>query len=150
MKLSQLFRRTHSIHDQEGSSADRGSAILEYLIFTLPLFLPLAIYLQSINQHSQLQFNIDNYARQIARAYVTSPSQEATSLRMAEIEQIFAASIFPKYGIKELPTYRISCAANPCLTPRAMIEVQVTAHSVGQRIEISSIARQYVDAWRNG
>lgn len=150
MQLFQLFRRIHSRHSRESSYADRGSAILEYLIFTLPLFLPLAIYLQSINQHSQLQFNIDNYARQIARAFVSSPSQEATSLRMGEIEQIFAASIFPKYGIKELPTYRISCAANPCLTPRAMIEVQVTAHAVGQRAEITAVVRQYVDAWRNG
>ena len=150
MKSFKILSRNQSRHLQECSSADRGSAILEYLIFTLPLFLPLAIYLQSINQHSQLQFNIDNYARQIARAYVSSPNQEATSLRMGEIEKIFAVAIFPRYGIMELPTYRISCAANPCLTPRAMIEVQVTAHSVGQRTEISSIARQYVDAWRSG
>ena len=150
MKLFRLFRRTHALRARKGSSADLGSAILEYLIFTLPLFLPLAIYLQSINQHSQLQFSIDNYARQIARAYVSSPSQEATSLRMGEIEQIFAAAIFPKYGIKELPIYRISCAANPCLTPRAMIEVQVTAHASGQGAEITSVVRQYVDAWRSG
>jgi hypothetical protein len=150
MNSFKLSSRNQSRQLRESPSADRGSAILEYLIFTLPLFLPLAIYLQSINQHSQLQFNIDNYARQIARAYVSSPSQEATSLRMGEIEKIFAAAIFPRYGIMELPIYRISCAANPCLTPRAMIEVQVTAHAGGQRGEITSVARQYVDAWRSG
>jgi Flp pilus assembly protein TadG len=66
-----------------------GSAIIEFVIYALPLFVPLIIYLTSINQSAQIQYEARNFARQLARAYVTSPSQEFTGARILAVKEVF-------------------------------------------------------------
>ena len=71
---------------------ENGSAIIEFVIYALPLFIPLVIYLTSVNQSSEIQYEARNFARQIARAYVTSPSQELTGARVLAVTTVFAKS----------------------------------------------------------
>ena len=71
---------------------EEGRAIIEFVIYALPLFVPLVIYLTAINQSAQIQYEARNFARQLARAYVTSPSAEFTGARITAVKDVFIAS----------------------------------------------------------
>lgn len=126
-----------------------GSAIVEFVILALPLFIPLVIYLTSVNDSAQIQYEARNFARQVARVYVTSPSQELTAPRVAALVEVFSRSNFVENRINLPPDIQINCSLSPCLSPNGhvVVEVKLTSSSSGK----SAIARasQTVDAWRN-
>ncbi len=128
---------------------ENGSAIIEFVIYALPLFVPLVIYLTSVNQSSEIQYEARNFARQIARAYVTSPSQEFTEARIFSVTAVFAKSSFVTNRIDPLPKIEISCTLNPCLSPNGKVEVKVLLTSTSTGRSASATAIQTVDAWRN-
>ncbi len=82
---------------------EEGSAIIEFVIYALPLFIPLIIYLTAVNQSAQIQYEARNFARQLARAYVTSPSAEFTGARIAAVKDVFVTSSFAANKIEPDP-----------------------------------------------
>jgi len=128
---------------------EEGSAIIEFIILALPLFIPLVIYLTSVNSSAQIQYEARNFARQIARVYVTSPSQESTSSRVAALIDVFSKNSFPENGIDLLPTVQISCSMNPCISPNSRVVVDVVLTSSKNRNSAKAKAIQTVDSWRN-
>ncbi|CAN2244846.1 hypothetical protein MCEMZLE22_01200 [actinobacterium SCGC AAA044-D11] len=126
-----------------------GSAIIEFVIFALPLFVPLIIFLTSINQSAQIQYEARNFARQIARAYVTSSSQELTSARIQAVTEAFAATSFASNKIDLPPKIEIHCSLNPCLSPNGKVEVIVSITSANSGRSASATAVQTVDSWRS-
>ncbi|MEI6868305.1 MAG: hypothetical protein WCK62_07395, partial [Actinomycetes bacterium] len=132
--------------DKPQDCSESGSAIIEFLIFALPLFLPLTIFFQSINHQAQIEFDIANYARQLARAYVSSPAEAITAPRLAAVQDLFTAKIFSRDGIDASPSFVVACESSPCLSPNAKVEITVTASAAAKNFKASAI--EYVDAWR--
>lgn len=128
---------------------EEGSAIIEFIILALPLFIPLVIYLTSVNSSAQIQYEARNFARQIARVYVTSPSQESTSSRVAALVDAFSKNSFPENGIDLPPTVKISCSMSPCISPNSRVVVEVVLTSSKNRNSAKAKAIQTVDSWRN-
>lgn len=128
---------------------EKGSAVVEFVIFALPLFVPLVIYLTSVNQSAQIQYEARNFARQIARVYVTSPSQELTGARIQAVIETFSNSTFRLNKINSSPNIQIQCSSSPCLTPNGKVEVRVTLTSIKSGESAVATAIQTVDAWRN-
>jgi len=126
-----------------------GSAIIEFVIYALPLFVPLVIYLTSINQGAQLQYEARNFARQLARAYVTSPNAQFTEARILAVKEVFVSSTFATNKISPNPSIEITCSLNPCLTPNGKIKISVGLTSLTSGNFASATAIQTVDAWRD-
>ncbi len=133
--------------DEKGKR-EEGSAILEFLIFALPLFIPLAMFLQNVNQSSQLQFDTNNYARQLARAYVTSPSADYLDARLNAVTQTFMARVFSKDSVTSIPNVSVQCASTPCLRPGSAIELSVIVKADNSQSVSRTSVKAYVDAWR--
>jgi len=139
---------------------DNGSAVVEFVILAIPLFLPIVIYLSAIYQHSTIQSDLGELSRQAARAYVTSPSADFESARMEAVLATFEAKILQPQGVVNIPTLSITCENTPCLTPSSRVEI--TASLVTPPSSLSGIFRflstqgenysqsdtQVVDAWR--
>lgn len=134
---------------RNGIRDENGSAIVEFVIFALPLFIPLVIYLTSINHSAQIQYDARNFARQIARVYVTSPSQELTGARIQAVTDAFTSHTFATNRIALPLRIEIHCSLNPCLTPNGKVEVQVSLSSKETGYLAVATATQTVDAWRN-
>jgi Flp pilus assembly protein TadG len=134
---------------QQLIKSEEGSAIIEFVIYALPLFVPLIIYLTAINQSAQIQYEARNFARQIARAYVTSPNQEITEARVLAVKKVFVDSTFAASKIDPNPGIEISCSLNPCLLPNGKVSVTVHLTSVFSHSSASATAVQTVDAWRS-
>ena len=129
--------------------SEGGSAVIEFVIYALPLFVPLIIYLTAINQTAQIQYEARNFARQIARAYVTSPSQEFTMARVSAVKEVFVTTTFATNRIDPNPNIEIRCSQSPCLTPTGKVSVTVRLTSIFSGTTASATAVQTVDAWRS-
>ena len=154
-QVSRFLSRHRSFRD------DKGSAVVEFVVLALPLFIPMALYLTVVNVQTQVAFDAHNLARQIARAYVTSPAENLTSSRMTVVIDAFTENILKKHGISSKPEVRIICSKTPCLTPGA--EVEAIVNILDDSMKPSGYLRflnssptriiaqdtQVVDAWRS-
>ena len=139
---------------------DSGSAIVEFVILAMPLFLPIMIYLGAVHQSASISADLGSLARQSARAFITSPSESFEDARMRTVLEVFRKKILEPEGITAIPVISITCSATPCLTPDSKVKVQVTL--VKPASPLSGIFRflsmpdstfvatntQIVDAWR--
>ncbi len=131
------------------SFSDKGSAILEFLLLALPLFLPLTLFLANVSHKSQIEFDANNLARQLVRAYATSPDASVAPLRVAKVEQTFEEHILKPHGITVPASFSINCSSNPCLSPGSRIELTVSLTSLSSASKASAKVIEYVDQWRN-
>ena len=157
----ELIEKANRRQKASGSAKESGSAVVEFVVLTVPLFIPFAMYLAMVNAQSQISFDAHNLARQIARAYVTSPSEEFTAPRVQTVLDLFVQKILRPHGVISTPTVQISCSANPCLTPMSEVNVTVTLEDNSLKLggylrslsttpkQIVAHDVQIVDAWRS-
>ena len=138
---------------------ERGSATLEFIILAIPLFIPMALYLSSVNANTRELQQLHNAARQSARAFVTSPTEELASVRAEEVISVFRDQIGSggqsstsesknsTSGSTSEATIEISirCESTPCLTPNSKVTVIVK----NQKSGLSARDTQIVDSWRD-
>ena len=139
---------------------DAGSAVVEFVILAIPLFLPVMFYLGAIHQSASISADLGSLARQSARAFITSPSENFEEARMQTVLELFRKKILEPEGISAIPVITFTCSATPCLTPDSKVKVRVTL--IKPASQLSGIFRflsrpnltftatntQIVDAWR--
>ena len=135
---------------------DSGSATLEFIVLALPLFLPLFIFLSQINQTSNGQALVENFAKQAARAYATAPSEEIGLMRINQIKTVFESNNFQSIssdlnlnqnGSKTF-NFSLDCESSPCLTPDKRITLSASFNSAANE-RFSASVTEIVDKWRN-
>jgi hypothetical protein len=126
-----------------------GSAILEFIMLALPLFIPLAIFLTNVSQTSTITSDLQNYARQYLRAYVTSPDSSYLPQRMEVVNRIFEENVFKKDGLKLPLAVNLVCTNTPCLSPGGLIRVEVHAVSPTSGKSYFVTATGSAGPWRN-
>jgi hypothetical protein len=123
---------------------ERGSAVVEFVMLALPLFVPLFIFLNNYATASDLSGTLQGLSREMARAVVTAENDNVA--RRAAYE------VFVKGGevlglSKEIERgeirYEIICRNNPCISPDN--EVQIAIASARLSKVITSI--EYVSPW---
>jgi hypothetical protein len=141
---------------------ERGSAVIEFVVLTVPLFLPFALYLTVVHSSTQIAFDAHSLARQAARAYVTSPSADFVDARVQMVATLFTDQVLAKHGITSKPEITFTCEADPCLTPGAKVQATVTIADKSQAPSgylrfigssnsqvVVAKASQVVDLWRS-
>lgn len=127
--------------------ADRGSATVEFLLLTIPLFIPLVLYLESIHQGSKIDLDAQVFARQIVRAYVTSPSAAYEPGRIQTVSDVFRDSVFQRDRINQNPVVSFICESSPCLTSGSMVTASVDLTSLDGKSKAHAAATETVDGW---
>ena len=135
---------------------DSGSAMIEYVFLSVLLLVPLVYLVLSVSVVQRTSYAATQAAREAGRAYVT-----AESTGVGEERALAAARLaFTDQGI-ELPegALAISCSADPCLTPGAVVTVSIDARAdlpgvpaLGDRgiasVAVSAKHAEVVDAFR--
>lgn len=123
---------------------DTGSAVVEFVILALPLFIPLFIYLNQYSESADMQSAMKTLSREMARAVVTS---ENDSVAFSVAEEIFIKGggllgYQPQIASGEI-SYRLLCRDTPCISPNNEIEISISV--TNPKLEISAV--EYVSAW---
>jgi hypothetical protein len=120
-----------------------GSAIAEFLIFTLPFFTVFLILITQIHSKSMALLESNNLARQAVRAFVTSPTAELAMIRAYQVIDLYKSNLAQEALISRPTNLSINCQELPCFSPGNKVSATV---SIGRLSK--STATEYVDLWR--
>ena len=126
---------------------NRGSATIEFIALAIPLFIPLFIYMSAFSSMSDGQDSLRTLAREAARGFVTSASDEIAYGVAHQI--VTEGALILGYGdaIKngEIEMH-VQCSKRPCIYPDASVQIVMTRHQRGHpSIQVSAI--EYVSPW---
>jgi hypothetical protein len=120
-----------------------GSAIAEFLIFTLPFFTVFLILITQIHSKSMALLESNNLARQAVRAFVTSPTAELAMIRAYQVIDLYKSNLAQEALISRPINLSVDCQELPCFSPGNKVSATV---SIGRLSK--STATEYVDLWR--
>jgi hypothetical protein len=120
-----------------------GSAIAEFLIFTLPFFTVFLILITQIHSKSMALLESNNLARQAVRAFVTSPTAELAMIRAYQVIDLYKSNLAQDAQQSRPINLSITCQEIPCFSPGNKVSATV---SIG--LLSKSTASEYVDLWR--
>lgn len=127
----------------------KGSAITEFLIFTLPFFVILLLMTTSIYQNSMANNEAKNLARQSLRAFITSPSNELAEVRANQVLDIYRNSLSTQNSTARNFSIEFTCTRNPCLSPGGSVSATLEVSILGNSSrKIVGKATEFVDLWR--
>ena len=141
--MSTLFRWQFSSSDRD----EEGSAVVEFVLIALPLFLPALLFFSSLHATARTEIDLSNLARQSLRAFVTAENLSTGHQRVK-----FILNEFSKIDSGNGFTYNISCGSEKCLTPGSLVRIELYRAFNGEvdRTRKSvAVAQGYVDKWRS-
>ena len=125
-----------------------GSAVVEFVILAIPLFLPIFIYLAQFAEVSDMEIKGRALIREVVRAYVSSENVAAAEQRSNFVLNYGAARL--GLSTNEVVNMKLtfSCSANPCLTPgqRVRGDLQLDLPVTHRQVRVS--AQEYVSPWQ--
>ena len=125
------------------NKSDEGSAIAEFVIFTLPFFTAFLILITAIQNQSMAISESKNLARQSVRAFVSSPNEELAMVRAFQVIEIYKSKQSRGPKKERAIELNLSCAFYPCFMPGNLVTVTI---KVGN--DQTASASEYVDLWR--
>ena len=125
------------------NKSDPGSAIAEFVIFTLPFFTAFLILITAIQNRSMAISESKNLARQSVRAFVSSPNEELARMRAYQVVEIYKSKQSrTARSLREIEL-DLTCSSYPCFKPGNLVTATI---KVGN--DQVAVASEYVDLWR--
>ena len=125
------------------NKSDSGSAIAEFVIFTLPFFTAFLILITAIQNRSMAISESKNLARQSVRAFVSSPNEELAMVRAYQVIEIYKSKQSTTAKRLRGIELNLTCAFYPCFMPGNLVTATI---KVGD--DQTASASEYVDLWR--
>jgi len=125
----------------------RGSASVEFTLLAIPLFIPLFLFMNNFAHMSDSQDSLRTLAREAARGFVTSSTDEIAYGVAHEIVTQGADVLGYKESLdKGQIQMHIDCSTRPCISPNARILITLIQSGTSQPdIKVSAIG--YVSPW---
>lgn len=126
------------------ASDEEGSAVVEFVVLALPLFIPLFIYLNQYAATSDAQSSLRTLSREMARGFVTSENDQVASRVTFEIFSKGADVLgFSDELASGSLSYSFECKNSPCISPNN--EIVITLRSAKSDTSISTV--EFVSPW---
>lgn len=121
---------------------ESGSASVEFVLLAIPLFLPILIFIANFSEITDSHTALRTLARESARAFVMSESDEV-AYRVAEELANKGSAVL---GYQGRVTLDIECSQRPCISPDGRVTAKVTLHLKSSKsVTVSAI--EYVSPW---
>ena len=124
-------------------SGSKGSAVAEFLIFTLPFFTAFLLLITSIHSKSMAMAESSNLSRQVIRAFITSPNEQLAQQRAFQVLAIYKSKLSIQSRLARPISLEITCRRYPCFSAGNLVTATITIGS-----DQKSSASEYVDLWR--
>jgi hypothetical protein len=126
---------------------ENGSAVVEFIIYALPLFLPLAFFITSFHSSETVNFAAQTLARNVLRIYQTGNTIENVESSVNTLVNESESTVLSGFSLRSAPIISVNCQSYPCLTPSSLVEVKVMLYLSTQEDPITGDATGYIDAW---
>ena len=137
--LRVLFRRF--VNDE------KGSAIVEFVVLAIPLFIPIFIYLASFASLSGNEAIVRTLAREALRAYVASENDHAGREVSAQALSVIADQLGLTDSEIRTLSARYECSENPCLSANGRIRLTISYIDSRSHRSIEASAQEHISPW---
>ena len=127
--------------------ADSGSAIVEFVILAIPLFIPIFIYL---NQFSSMSVNEEiarTMSREVLRVYVLSENDKQAQELSVKAMQVMAQKMGLKSSEIKSLLIKTQCSHEPCLHADGKIQLTISFRDEITGRMISASTQQHLSPW---
>lgn len=125
-----------------------GSAVLEFVLLAIPLFLPIIFYLGQFGSLSSGEIKARSLVREMVRAFVSADDENSARER-SSIVMNYAANVLD-FSAKEISTFSVdfSCSSHPCFSAggRVRATFRFQPDGVDRRVQVS--AEEYISPWQ--
>lgn len=148
-RRSEIFTRNsrRGARQETWLESQDGSASVEFALLAIPLFIPLYIFMNIFATTSDHQNALRTLARESARAFVTSSSDESAFVVASDVVEKGAQllGIQDEFQDGDI-SMQINCSIRPCISPDSKITVTLSRRLDSQnKVEVSAI--EYVSPW---
>jgi hypothetical protein len=126
---------------------EKGSAIVEFVVLAIPLFIPIVIYLASFASLSGNEAIVRTLAREALRAYVASDNDHAGREVSAQALAVIADQLgLTDSEIRSLSA-RYECSETPCLSASGRIRLTISYIDSRSHRAIEASAQEHISPW---
>lgn len=127
--------------------SDSGSAIVEFVVLAIPLFIPVFIYLSHFASISVNEEIARSMAREVLRVYVISEGDSAARELSGEATQLLARQW--QLTDSEMASLRtqMDCTHHPCLSANARIKLTISFTDEQTGRVVSASAQEHLSPW---
>ncbi len=127
---------------------EEGSAVLEFILLAIPLFLPIIFYLGQLGSLSAGEIKSRSLVREIVRAYVSADNENSARER-SSIVMNYAANVLD-FSAKEISTFEVnfSCSNNPCFSSGGRVRAIFSFQPEGMGHKVQASAEEYISPWQ--
>ena len=126
---------------------ERGSASIEFVALALPLFIPLFIFLQQFAGVSAEENIARTLAREGARAYVSSSSDQSSEEMMNKVIMVAGKELGLTQEQFDRLAIGLQCSNSPCHSPNGKVQVTIHLSADSQFRSITVSAQEYFSPW---
>jgi hypothetical protein len=127
--------------------SEDGSAIVEFVLLALPLFLPIILFMGSFADVSDKEAIARTLARESIRGFVLSHGDISAYSSAHQIATQGALALGLDENEISSMNISIKCFSWPCITPRNRISLTVTFRSDQGHREIKATAEELLSPW---
>jgi hypothetical protein len=128
-------------------SDEKGSAIVEFVVLAIPLFIPIVIYLASFSSLSGNEVIVRTLAREALRAYVASENDHAGREVSAQALTVIADHLGLTDGEIGSLSARYECSESPCLSANGRIRLTISYIDSRSHRTIEASAQEHISPW---
>jgi len=127
--------------------SDSGSAIVEFVVLAIPLFIPVFIYLSHFASVSVNEEIARSMAREVLRVYVISEGDSAARELSGEATQLLARQW--QLTNSEMASLRtqMDCTHFPCLSANGRIKLTISFTDEQTGRVVSASAQEHLSPW---
>jgi hypothetical protein len=126
---------------------EKGSAIVEFVVLAIPLFIPIFIYLASFASLSGNEAIVRTLAREALRAYVVSENDHSGREVSAQALAVIADHLGLTDGEIRTLSARYECSENPCLSANGRIRLTISYIDSRSHRMIEASAQEHISPW---
>lgn len=142
MKRTQLVKQLG-----RNFKSDNGSAIVEFVVLAIPLFIPIFIYLNHFSSVSATQEIARNMAREVLRVYVISEDDAAARNLSARAMQLLGRQWqLTDSEMRSIQT-QMDCSHSPCLSANGRIKLTLSFRDEETGGLVSASAQEHLSPW---
>ena len=128
-------------------NSDSGSAIVEFVVLAIPLFIPVFIYLSHFASVSVNEEIARSMAREVLRVYVISEGDSAARELSDKTTQLLARQWrLTESEMASLQT-QMECTHFPCLSANGRIKLTISFSDEQTGRVVSASAQEHLSPW---
>lgn len=127
--------------------SEDGSAVVEFVLLAIPLFIPLILFMNSFADLSNKESIARTLARESVRGFVLSHGDISAYLNAQSIAREGALALGLNNHEVASMKVNIKCSSWPCINPRNRISLTITFYSEQSHREIKASAEEVLSPW---